>query len=146
MFGAVVLSAVLFASLVEREWGAAGIWPARAFGVLAAGPMFVGTYSYALLAEGYLNFGILGAAAVTFAEGVVLRALVSYRGAAPASKGRALIYAVALASTVILIRGDFANLLKAGIIGAGVPAIIAAAWLGRRPGPAGARVAVRLAP
>ena len=48
VFGAVVLSAVLFASLVEREWGAAGIWPARAFGVLAAGPIFVGTYSYAL--------------------------------------------------------------------------------------------------
>jgi hypothetical protein len=48
VFGAVVLSAVLFASLVEREWGAAGVWPARAFGVLAAGPIFVGTYSYAL--------------------------------------------------------------------------------------------------
>jgi hypothetical protein len=48
VFGAVVLSAVFFASLVEREWGAAGIWPARAFGVLAAGPIFVGTYSYAL--------------------------------------------------------------------------------------------------
>jgi hypothetical protein len=48
VFGAVVLSAVLFASLVEREWGTAGIWPARAFGVLAAGPIFVGTYSYAL--------------------------------------------------------------------------------------------------
>jgi hypothetical protein len=39
---------VLFASIVEREWGAAGHWPARAFGVLAAGPIFVGTYSYAL--------------------------------------------------------------------------------------------------
>jgi hypothetical protein len=48
VFGAVVLSAVFFASLVEREWGAAGIWPARAFGVLAAGPIFFGTYSYAL--------------------------------------------------------------------------------------------------
>ena len=34
--------------MVEREWGAAGHWPARAFGVLAAGPIFVGTYSYAL--------------------------------------------------------------------------------------------------
>jgi hypothetical protein len=48
VFAAVVLSAVLFASLVEREWGEAGIWPARAFAVLAAGPIFVGTYSYAL--------------------------------------------------------------------------------------------------
>jgi hypothetical protein len=52
---AVVLSAVLFASLVEREWGAAGIWPARAFGVLAAGPIFVGTYSYALGLAGGLG-------------------------------------------------------------------------------------------
>ena len=48
VFTAVVASAVLFASIVEREWGAAGHWPARAFAVLAAGPIFVGTYSYAL--------------------------------------------------------------------------------------------------
>jgi hypothetical protein len=48
VFAAVVLSAAFFASLVEREWGVAGHWPARAFGVLAAGPIFVGTYSYAL--------------------------------------------------------------------------------------------------
>jgi hypothetical protein len=52
---AVVLSAVLFAALVEHEWGAAGIWPARAFGVLAAGPIFVGTYSYALGLAGGLG-------------------------------------------------------------------------------------------
>jgi hypothetical protein len=48
VFAAVVLSAAFFAMLVEGEWGLAGRWPARAFGVLAAGPMFVGTYSYAL--------------------------------------------------------------------------------------------------
>ncbi|HEX2292461.1 MAG TPA: hypothetical protein VHH55_04060 [Gaiellaceae bacterium] len=48
VFTAVVVSAILFASIVEREWGAAGHWPARAFAVLAAGPIFVGTYSYAL--------------------------------------------------------------------------------------------------
>jgi hypothetical protein len=48
VFAAVVVSAVLFASIVEREWGAAAHWPARAFAVLAAGPIFVGTYSYAL--------------------------------------------------------------------------------------------------
>jgi hypothetical protein len=48
VFAAVVLSAALFASLVEWEWGTAGHWPARAFGVLAAGPIYVGTYSYAL--------------------------------------------------------------------------------------------------
>jgi hypothetical protein len=48
VFAAVVLSAAFFASLVEREWGGDARWPARAFGVLAAGPIFVGTYSYAL--------------------------------------------------------------------------------------------------
>jgi hypothetical protein len=48
VFAAVVVSAALFASIVEREWGEAGIWPARAFAILAAGPIFVGTYSYAL--------------------------------------------------------------------------------------------------
>jgi hypothetical protein len=48
VFAAVVLSAAFFALLVEREWGVDGRWPARAFGVLAAGPIFVGTYSYAL--------------------------------------------------------------------------------------------------
>src|SRR5215216_5680481 len=48
VFAAVVLSAAFFAALVEREWGEAGRWPARVFGILAAGPIFVGTYSYAL--------------------------------------------------------------------------------------------------
>jgi hypothetical protein len=48
VFAAVVLSAAFFAALVEREWGEAGRWPARVFGILAAGPIFLGTYSYAL--------------------------------------------------------------------------------------------------
>src|SRR5918999_5782924 len=45
VFAACVLSAALFASLVEREWGVAGRWPARAFGVLAAGAVFLRTHS-----------------------------------------------------------------------------------------------------
>ncbi len=48
VFAAAVLSAAFFALLVEREWGPAGIWPARSFAVLAAGPVFFGTYTYAL--------------------------------------------------------------------------------------------------
>jgi hypothetical protein len=44
---AVVASAALFASLTTHEWGPDARWPARAFGVLAAGPLFTGTYSYA---------------------------------------------------------------------------------------------------
>jgi hypothetical protein len=75
VFAAVVISAALFASIVEREWGEAGRWPARAFAVLAAGPIFVGTYSYALglaaalgtlwLLQGGHRRLALGAAALT---------------------------------------------------------------------------------
>src|ERR687896_885560 len=48
VFCAVLASAALFASISIREWGDAALWPARAFSVLAAGPLFTGTYSYAL--------------------------------------------------------------------------------------------------
>ena len=48
VFAAIVASAALFASLAVREWGESARWPARAFGVLAAGPLFTGTYSYAV--------------------------------------------------------------------------------------------------
>jgi hypothetical protein len=44
---AVVASAALFAAVVTHEWGEDARWPARAFGLLAAGPLFTGTYSYA---------------------------------------------------------------------------------------------------
>ncbi|HEU5212344.1 MAG TPA: hypothetical protein VFU10_06200 [Gaiellaceae bacterium] len=43
----VVGAAVLFQRICTREWGAAAIWPSRAFAILAAGPIFTGTYSYA---------------------------------------------------------------------------------------------------
>jgi len=46
--GAVVVSAALFASLLLNEWGEIGRWPARAYGILAGGPLLTGTYSYAL--------------------------------------------------------------------------------------------------
>jgi hypothetical protein len=45
---AVVASAALFASIAGHEWGEATHWPARVFAVLAAGPLFTGTYSYAV--------------------------------------------------------------------------------------------------
>ena len=45
---AVVASAALFGSIARREWGDAARWPARVFAVLAAGPLFTGTYSYAV--------------------------------------------------------------------------------------------------
>jgi hypothetical protein len=43
----VIAAAALFASLTEREWGEAARWPARAFAVVACGPLFTGTYPYA---------------------------------------------------------------------------------------------------
>jgi hypothetical protein len=91
-----------------------------------------GGYSYALIAEGYLNFGILGAAIVTFLEGMLLRAAVAYRRKCPHSRSGMLIYSVALSSTIMMIRGDFATLLKVGVVIAGFPAIVIAGWLGRR--------------
>jgi hypothetical protein len=48
VFAAAVASTVLFASIALREWGRAALWPARAFGVLAAAPMFTGLYAYSL--------------------------------------------------------------------------------------------------
>jgi hypothetical protein len=48
VIAAAVASAALFAALAHAEWGDAARWPARVFAVLAAGPLFTGTYSYAL--------------------------------------------------------------------------------------------------
>jgi hypothetical protein len=43
----VVCAAALFAALVLDEWGEIARWPARAFGLLAAAPLYTGSYSYA---------------------------------------------------------------------------------------------------
>jgi hypothetical protein len=45
---AAVASTVLFALIGFHEWGAVARWPVRAFGVLAAAPLFTGLYSYTL--------------------------------------------------------------------------------------------------
>jgi hypothetical protein len=44
----VVLSAVLFASLVLRRWGQVARWPAYSFAVLTGGQLFTGDYPYTL--------------------------------------------------------------------------------------------------
>lgn len=44
----VVASAALFAALAVREWGYAARWPTRAFALVACGPLFTGTYPYAV--------------------------------------------------------------------------------------------------
>jgi hypothetical protein len=48
VFAAAVVSTMLFSAIASREWGAAALWPARVFGVLAAAPMFTGLYAYSL--------------------------------------------------------------------------------------------------
>jgi hypothetical protein len=48
VFFAAVASTVLFASIAQRQWGTAAIWPSRVFGVFAAAPMFTGLYAYSL--------------------------------------------------------------------------------------------------
>jgi len=47
-FASVVLAAALFAGLVVDEYGAIARWPARAFGFVAAAPLYTGSYSYAV--------------------------------------------------------------------------------------------------
>jgi hypothetical protein len=44
----VVVAAALFASICERRWGERARWPSRAFAVAACGPLFTGTFPYAL--------------------------------------------------------------------------------------------------
>jgi hypothetical protein len=44
----VLASAICFGALAVREWGAAGAWPARLFGLCAAGPLITGTAPYGL--------------------------------------------------------------------------------------------------
>ena len=43
-----VVAAMCFAVLAVSEWGAAGAWPARVFGLCAAGPLITGTAPYGL--------------------------------------------------------------------------------------------------
>jgi hypothetical protein len=47
VLAAVVVSAALFALIAIGEWGDDGVWPARAFALLASGSIVTGTYSYA---------------------------------------------------------------------------------------------------
>ena len=50
----VVVSAALFATLVVQRWGEQAAWGARAFGLLALGPLFTGGYAYAIGAAAML--------------------------------------------------------------------------------------------
>jgi hypothetical protein len=91
-----------------------------------------GAYGFSSFSEGYLNFGFLGVVLACYAEGVFVSFLVSYRRANPASKGRLLLYAVAVTSFIMIFRGDFASLLKGYVVLEWIPAVVIALWLGRR--------------
>jgi hypothetical protein len=45
---AVILAAALFAHITRREWGKEAYWPSLVFGVVSAGPLFTGTYPFAV--------------------------------------------------------------------------------------------------
>jgi hypothetical protein len=45
---AIVASAALFAAIVRHEWPDAAHWPSLLFAVIAAGPIYTGTYPFAL--------------------------------------------------------------------------------------------------
>lgn len=91
-----------------------------------------GGFGFSPFAEGYLNFGFLGVFLTGYLEGFAASAVIKYRVSNPGSKGRLLLYGVALTTLFLLFRGDFASLLKGDIVIAGVPALAVAAWLGRR--------------
>ena len=46
VFGAAVVSTLLFGAVAREEWGEAALWPTRIFAVCAAAPLFTGLYSY----------------------------------------------------------------------------------------------------
>src|SRR2546421_1120100 len=48
VISAALVSTVLFTAIAFHEWGPVARWPSRAFGVLAAAPLFTGLYSYTL--------------------------------------------------------------------------------------------------
>jgi hypothetical protein len=45
---ATILSTIIFASIADREWGQAAVWPSRIFAVFAAAPLFTGAYAFGL--------------------------------------------------------------------------------------------------
>ena len=46
VFGAAVVSTILFGAIAREEWGESALWPTRIFAVCAAAPLFTGLYSY----------------------------------------------------------------------------------------------------
>jgi oligosaccharide repeat unit polymerase len=91
-----------------------------------------GGYAFSLIAEGYINFGMLGAFLVGLVQGAFLKTMVQLRRNNPLSKSRLLVYATIGMQIYFLIRGDFGALVKLGFI-IGVPTLAIAMFLGRAP-------------
>jgi hypothetical protein len=93
-----------------------------------------GGFAFSLIAEGYINFGYVGAFLVGLIQGAFLKLLVQLRRNNPLSKSRLLIYACVAMQIVFFIRGDFGALLKLAVV-IGVPSLALAVFLGRaKPG------------
>ncbi len=90
-----------------------------------------GAYSFSLIAEGYMNWGYIGAFLFCLVEAIYIRALVEYRRSRPNSQGRILLYAVLATLSIGLIRTDLATLLKIGVTT--IPAFFVSMWLGQTP-------------
>ena len=99
-----------------------------------------GGYSYSLIAEGYLNFGIVGPLLICYLQSAFLQGIAQLRRANPYSKSRLLLYAVTFTGLVGFVRGDSASWVKATFVSMLLPAVFAAKFLGRTrdmkgPGP-----------
>ena len=94
---AVVVAAALFALVVERQWGLRGRPAALAFAVVAAAPLFTGTYPYAL------GLATLLGALVALQRGRIWLAVVLSAGTLGASP-LAFLFLCLLLAAIFLVR------------------------------------------
>jgi oligosaccharide repeat unit polymerase len=91
-----------------------------------------GGYAFSHIAEAYMNFGYFGPPIVFFFIAVAIRTLLLFRRVNPTSRSRILLYAGFFMCTIVLIRADFASVLKMSVTATGIPIFVAAKFLGRR--------------
>jgi len=95
-----------------------------------------GGYAYSVIAEGYLNFGFLGILFVGIITGYLVRRMVMFRSAAPASRSRLLIYAALSTQVPYMIRGDAGSVIKNIIVCTYLPALLLIMYLAPKTRPA----------
>jgi hypothetical protein len=90
-----------------------------------------GGFSFSLLAEGYLNFGLAGALLVGFIVMICIRWLSWFCSAVP-SQSRTLLFATTGVASLLLVRSDFAGLVKGGLVLILAPTVLIGLFLGRK--------------